>query len=164
MDTGATADADAAAAAATNRRKKKEKKNRAPSLMVIANECPSVMRAHVLEVPAGGDVVWCVAQFARRGRCGVLVLGAVDHVTDVVLRPAPVLCGTMEILSLDGCFFHFPSAVSAASSAAVFLVAPQGAVMGGGVRRVIAAGPVVVMVATFVAAALDRLPLGPKSH
>lgn len=130
--------------------------------VVIAHECPSAMRAHLVEVPAGRDVLSCVSAFARRGRCGAMVLGAAGHVTDVVLRePALVLRGTMEILSLAGCFFPFPAP---ATGTAVFLAGPRGSVLGGGVALggLVAAGPVVVMVATFVAAALDRLPLGNK--
>ncbi|XP_048562679.1 AT-hook motif nuclear-localized protein 16-like [Triticum urartu] len=136
-------------------------KNRGPKApVVIAHECPSAMRAHVLEVPAGRDVLSCVAAFARRGRCGALVLGAAGHVADVVLRePALVLRGTTEILSLAGCFFPSPSA--SAAGVAVFLAGPRGSVLGGAVAEggLVAAGPVVVMVATFVAAAIDRLPL-----
>ncbi|KAL6627075.1 hypothetical protein ACP70R_030801 [Stipagrostis hirtigluma subsp. patula] len=135
-------------------------KSRPKAPVVIAHECPSAMRAHVLEVPAGRDVLSCVAALARRGRRGALVLGAAGHVADVVLRePALVLRGTMEILSLAGCFF--PSPTAAAAGTAVFLAGPRGSVLGGGVAvgGLVAAGPVVVMVATFVAAALDRLPL-----
>lgn len=138
------------------------KQNRKPPV-VIAHECPSAMRAHLVEVPAGRDVLSCVSAFARRGRCGAMVLGAAGHVTDVVLRePALVLRGTMEILSLSGCFFPFPGPGSvAATGTAVFMAGPRGSVLGGGVALggLVAAGPVVVMVATFVAAALDRLPL-----
>jgi hypothetical protein len=44
---------------------------------------------------------------------------------------------------------------------AVFLAGPRGGVLGGSVAEggLVAAGPVVIMVATFVAAAFDRLPL-----
>uniref|UniRef100_A0A0E0JGB7 PPC domain-containing protein n=1 Tax=Oryza punctata TaxID=4537 RepID=A0A0E0JGB7_ORYPU len=134
--------------------------------VVIAHECPSAMRALVVEVPAGRDVVSCVAAVARRARCGALVLGASGRVADVVLREpaALVLRGTMEILGLAGCFFPSPSPVAEApggASAAVFLSGPRGSVLGGGVAPggLVAAGPVVVMLATFVAAAFDRLPL-----
>lgn len=135
-------------------------KSRPKPPVVIAHECPSAVRAHVLEVPAGRDVLSCVAAFARRRLCGALVLGAVGHVADVVLRePALVLRGTMEILGLSGCFFPSPSAATA--GAAVFLAGPRGSVLGGSVAAggLVAAGPVVVMLATFVAAAFDRLPL-----
>jgi predicted DNA-binding protein with PD1-like motif len=137
----------------------KKTKQQLAAPVVIAHECPSAMRAHVLEVPAGRDVLSCVAQFARRCRRGALVLGASGHVTDVVLRrdPGVLTGGGMEILSLSGCFF--PSSCSAGT--AVFLAGPRGSVLGGGVCRVVAAGPVVVMLATFVAAALDRLPPAP---
>jgi predicted DNA-binding protein with PD1-like motif len=119
------------------------------------------MRAHVLEVPAGRDVLSCVAAFARRVRRGALVLGAAGRVVDAVLCrvPAPlVLRGTAEILGMAGCFF--PNAASPAG-VAVFLAGPRGGVLGGGVAEggLVAAGPVVVMVATFVAATFDRLPL-----
>jgi predicted DNA-binding protein with PD1-like motif len=148
-------------ASCSNSKQNRASKSKPP--VVIAHECPSAMRAHVVEVPAGRDVLSCVSAFARRGRRGALVLGAAGHVTDVVLRePALVLRGTMEILSLAGCFFPFPGPGSAAATGtAVFLAGPRGSVLGGGVALggLVAAGPVVVMVATFVAAALDRLPL-----
>jgi hypothetical protein len=32
------------------------------------------MRAHVLEVPAGHDVLLCIAEFALHGQCGALAL------------------------------------------------------------------------------------------
>ena len=32
------------------------------------------MRAHVLEVPAGHDVLFCIAEFALHGQCGALAL------------------------------------------------------------------------------------------
>ncbi|KAJ1282388.1 hypothetical protein BS78_03G048100 [Paspalum vaginatum] len=141
------------------------KQNRPKPPVVIAHECPSAMRAHVLEVPAGRDVLSCVSSFARRARRGALVLGAAGRVADVVLRdPALVLRGTVEILSLAGCFFPSPGpggSAAAATGTAVFLAGPRGSVLGGGVAPggLVAAGPVVVVVATFVAAALDRLPL-----
>ena len=132
-----------------------------PPVVIAQHECPSAMRAHVLEVPPGRDVLSCVSAFARRGRRGALVLGAAGSVADVVLRDpaALVLRGTMEILGLAGCFFPFPSPGSAGT--AVFLAGPRGTVLGGAVAPggLVAAGPVVVVVATFVAAALDRLPL-----
>ncbi|XP_040375851.1 AT-hook motif nuclear-localized protein 21-like [Oryza brachyantha] len=141
-----------------------------PPPVVIAHECPSAMRALVVEVPAGRDVVSCVAAVARRARCGALVLGASGRAAHVVLRePALVLRGTMEILGLSGCFFPSPSPAAGAGAAAaapggaaaVFLAGPHGSVLGGAVAAggLVAAGPVVVMLATFVAAAFDRLPL-----
>ncbi|TVU23171.1 hypothetical protein EJB05_30205, partial [Eragrostis curvula] len=126
-------------------------------VVMAAHECPSAMRAHVLEVPAGRDVLSCVAQFARRCRRGALVLGAAGHA--VVGRSTP-----MQILSLVGCFF--PGASAGAAGTAVFLAGPRGTVLGGAVAQLgglVAAGPVVVMLATFVAAALDRLPLPPAT-
>ncbi|KAL5227669.1 hypothetical protein ABZP36_015934 [Zizania latifolia] len=137
-------------------------KSRAKPAVVIAHECPSAMRAHLVEVPAGRDVVLCVAVVACRARRGALVLGAYGHVANVVLRePALVLRGTMEILSLSGCFFPSRSAAAMALGAAVFLAGPRGSALGSGVAAggLVAAGPVVVMLATFVAASFDRLPL-----
>jgi hypothetical protein len=99
--------------------------------MVIAHECPSATRAHVLEVPAGRDVLSCVGQFVRRHRRGALVLGASGRVTDVVLRrdpPRALTGGRMKILSMSGCFF--PSSYSAGT--AVFLAGPRGSVLSGG--------------------------------
>ncbi|RLN15386.1 AT-hook motif nuclear-localized protein 23-like [Panicum miliaceum] len=104
-----------------------------PPVVIAQHECPSAMRARVLEVPPGRDVLSCVSAFARRGRRGALVLGAAGRVADVVLRDpaALVLRGTMEILGLAGCFFPFPSPGSAGT--AVFLAGPRGTVLGGAV-------------------------------
>ncbi|KAM0829407.1 hypothetical protein ACQ4PT_066881 [Festuca glaucescens] len=135
-------------------------KNRGPKLpVVIAHEWPSAIRAHVLEVPAGRDVLSCVAPFAWRGNRGALALGATGRVADAVLcrDPSPLeLWGTAKILGLEGCFF--PSSASP-SGVAVFLAKPRGTVLGSGVaeKGLVATGPVVFMVATFVAAAFDRL-------
>ncbi|KAF0920831.1 hypothetical protein E2562_037299 [Oryza meyeriana var. granulata] len=155
---------DAATAAADKLRRPCRGRGPKPPPVVIAHECPSAMRAMVVEVPAGRDVVSCVSAVARRARCGALVLGASGRVTDVVLRepPALVLRGTMEILSLAGCFFPSPAAGAAdPGGAAVFLAGPRGSVLGGAVAAggLVAAGPVVVILATFIAAAFDRLPL-----
>nr|CAB3471566.1 unnamed protein product [Digitaria exilis] len=136
----------------------KSNKKKTPPVVIAAHDCPSAMRAHVLEVPPGRDVLSCVSSFARRGRRGAVVLGAAGRVADVVLRRREVLRGSMEILGMAGCFFPFPRPSPAT---AVFLAGPRGTVLGGAVALggLVAAGPVVVVVATFVAAALDRLPL-----
>ncbi|KAM0824302.1 hypothetical protein ACQ4PT_070285 [Festuca glaucescens] len=124
--------------------------------VVIVHEWPSALRAHVVEVPAGCDVLLCVAAFVRHRRHGALVLGATGYVADVVLckEPSPLkLWGTAMILGLAGCFFP-PSASPA--GVVVFLDRLQGAVLGGGLAEggLVAAGPIVVMVAMF-----DQLPL-----
>jgi hypothetical protein len=92
----------------------------------------------------------------RRGHRGALVLGASGHVTDVVLFKEPLLLelrGTAVILGLVGRFFP-PS--SSPAGVVVFLDRLRGVVLGGGLAEggLVAAGSIVVMVATF-----DRLSL-----
>ncbi|GLT53602.1 hypothetical protein SLA2020_268620 [Shorea laevis] len=86
-------------------------------------------------------------------------------VTNVTLRqPATpgaivTLHGRFEILSLAGSFLP-PPAPPAATGLTIYLAGGQGQVVGGSVvGTLIAAGPVVIMAASFSNAAYERLPL-----
>lgn len=142
---------------------------------IVTGESPSTLRAHVMEVPLGRDVAECVARFAMRLRRSIYVLSAGGCLTNVTLRRpgggVVTLYGQFEILTLVGCFF-FPTLAAAAPNAKVaspevgggltaYLAGSQGQVVGGSaaVGGLVAAGPVVVVLASFVAAAFDRLPL-----
>ncbi|XP_010916098.1 AT-hook motif nuclear-localized protein 16 [Elaeis guineensis] len=144
-------------------------KNRPKPPIVIARDIPTALRAHAMEVAAGCDISECIAGFARQRRRGVCVLGGSGCVTNVALRQPPTSAppgafltfhGRFEILSLLGCFFPPPVPPAAAAGLTVYLAGSQGQVVGGGVAgALIAAGPVVVMAASFVTATFDRLPL-----
>lgn len=143
--------------------------------IIVTGESPSTLRAHVMEVPLGRDVAECVARFAMRLRRSVYVLSAGGCLTNVTLRRpgsgVVTLYGQFEILTLVGCFF-FPTLAAAAPNAKVaspevgggltaYLAGSQGQVVGGSaaVGGLVAAGPVVVVLASFLAASFDRLPL-----
>ncbi|XP_026658887.2 AT-hook motif nuclear-localized protein 16 [Phoenix dactylifera] len=145
-------------------------KNKPKPPIIITREIPTALRAHAMEVAPGCDISECIAGFARRRRRGVCVLGGSGCVTNVALRqpaatsgpPGAFLTfhGRFEILSLLGCFFPPPVPPAAAAGLTVYLAGPQGQVVGGGVAgALIAAGPVVVMAASFATATFDRLPL-----
>lgn len=86
-------------------------------------------------------------------------------VTNVTLRqpasPGAVITlhGRFEILSLSGSFLP-PPAPPAATGLTIYLAGGQGQVVGGSVvGALLAAGPVVIMAASFSNAAYERLPL-----
>lgn len=69
------------------------------------------------------------------------------------------LHGRFEILSLSGSFLP-PPAPPGATSLTVYLAGGQGQVMGGNVvGALIAAGPVIVIAASFTNVAYERLPV-----
>ncbi|WOL18278.1 hypothetical protein Cni_G27071 [Canna indica] len=142
-------------------------KNRPKPPVIITRESANALRAHILEVGAGCDVFDCVATYARRRQRGVCVLGGSGAVASVALRqPAASagaavvdLHGHFEILSLSGSFLP-PPAPPGATGLAVFLAGGQGQVVGGSVAgALVAAGPVIVVGASFSNVAYERLPL-----
>ncbi|CAA6654022.1 unnamed protein product [Spirodela intermedia] len=138
-------------------------KNKPKPPVVITRESESAMRPVVLELAAGADVLECVSGFARQRRVGVSIISGSGAVTNVTLRhPAShptslTLHGRFDILSLAGTFL--PTKLSSPSSSpapvvkspfTVSLAGAQGQVIGGAVTgNLIAAGPVVLLVATF---------------
>jgi predicted DNA-binding protein with PD1-like motif len=143
-------------------------KNKPKPPVIITRESANALRAHILEVAAGCDVFSALSAYARRRQRGVCVLSAAGSVTDVTIRqptsaasPAPVaaLQGRFEILSLSGSFLP-PPAPPGATSLAAFLAGGQGQVVGGAIAGpLIAAGPVVIVAASFTNVAYERLPL-----
>ncbi|URE37678.1 DNA-binding protein ESCAROLA-like [Musa troglodytarum] len=123
-----------------------------------------ITRAHMLEVAGGCDVFECLSTYARRRQRGVCVLSGSGTVANVSLRqpagaPVATLQGRFEILSLSGSFLP-PPAPPGATSLAVFLAGGPGQVVGGSVvGALIAAGPVIVIAASFTNVAYERLPL-----
>uniref|UniRef100_A0A0E0L7I0 PPC domain-containing protein n=1 Tax=Oryza punctata TaxID=4537 RepID=A0A0E0L7I0_ORYPU len=141
-------------------------KNKPKPPVIITRDSASALRAHVLEVASGCDLVDSVATFARRRQVGVCVLSGTGAVTNVSVRqpgagPGTVinLTGRFDILSLSGSFLP-PPAPPSATGLTVYVSGGQGQVVGGTVAGpLIAVGPVVIMAASFGNAAYERLPL-----
>ncbi|XP_047323259.1 AT-hook motif nuclear-localized protein 22-like [Impatiens glandulifera] len=140
-------------------------KNKPKPPIIVTRDSPNALRSHVMEVGNGCDIMDCVSTFATRRQRGVCVLSGGGTVANVTLKqpatPGAVvtLSGRFEILSLSGSFLP-PPAPPAASSLTVYLSGGQGQVLGGTVvGPLVAAGPVLIMAASFGNAAYERLPL-----
>ncbi|KAL0913342.1 hypothetical protein M5K25_016794 [Dendrobium thyrsiflorum] len=140
-------------------------KNKPKPPVIITRESANTLRAHILEIGAGCDVFDCVATYARRRQRGICVLSGSGTVTKVSLRQPSssgavvALHGRFEILSLSGSFLP-PPAPPGATSLSIFLAGGQGQVVGGNVvGELFAAGPVIVIAASFTNVAYERLPL-----
>ncbi|KAI9087450.1 hypothetical protein K1719_030590 [Acacia pycnantha] len=140
-------------------------KNKPKPPIFVTRDSPNALRSHVMEVAGGADVAESVAQFARRRQRGVCVLSGSGSVANVTLRqpaaPGAVVAlhGRFEILSLTGAFLPGP-APPGATGLTVYLAGGQGQVVGGSVvGSLVAAGPVMVVAATFANATYERLPL-----
>ncbi|CAI9761334.1 unnamed protein product [Fraxinus pennsylvanica] len=140
-------------------------KNKPKPPIYVTQDSPNALRSHVMEVAGGTDVAESIAQFARRRQRGVCVLSGSGSVANVTIRQpaapsaAVVLQGRFEILSLNGAFLPGP-APPGATGLTVYLAGGQGQVVGGSViGPLVAAGPVMVIAATFSNATYERLPL-----
>ncbi|CAB4261735.1 unnamed protein product [Prunus armeniaca] len=140
-------------------------KNKPKPPIFVTRDSPNSLRSHVMEVAGGADVAESVAQFARRRQRGVCVLSGSGSVANVTLRqpaaPGAVVAlqGRFEILSLSGAFLPGP-APPGSTGLTVYLAAGNGQVVGGSVvGSLVAAGPVMVVAATFANATYERLPL-----
>ncbi|KAL9364263.1 hypothetical protein Peur_042136 [Populus x canadensis] len=140
-------------------------KNKPKPPIFVTRDSPNALRSHVMEIAGGADVAESVAQFARRRQRGVCVLSGSGSVANVTLRqpaaPGAVVAlhGRFEILSLTGAFLPGP-APPGSTGLTVYLAGGQGQVVGGSVvGSLVAAGPVMVIAATFANATYERLPL-----
>uniref|UniRef100_A0A0C9RQJ6 AT-hook motif nuclear-localized protein n=1 Tax=Wollemia nobilis TaxID=56998 RepID=A0A0C9RQJ6_9CONI len=140
-------------------------KNKPKPPIVITRDSPNALKAHVLEVSNGCDVVDSVSTFSRRRQRGIYILSGSGTVANVSLRqpaaPGAVvtLHGRFEILSLSGAFLP-PPAPPGVTGLTVYLAGGQGQVVGGSVvGALVASGPVVIIAASFGNAAFERLPL-----
>ncbi|KAG1326810.1 AT-hook motif nuclear-localized protein 25 [Cocos nucifera] len=143
-------------------------KNKPKPPIIITRDSPNALRSHVLEVASGADVVESVTEYARRRGRGVCVLSGGGLVANVSLRqpgaapPGSVVAtlrGRFEILSLTGTVLP-PPAPPGTGGMTVFLAGGQGQLVGGSVvGPLVAAGPVMLMTATFANAVYERLPL-----
>nr|GMD81609.1 AT-hook motif nuclear-localized protein 20-like [Ipomoea batatas] len=139
-------------------------KNKPKPPIFVTRDTPNGLRSHVMEIAGGSDVAESIAQFARRRQRGVCVLSGNGAVANVTLRQpaapgAVMLQGRLEILSLAGTFLPGPSPPGA-TGLTVYLAGVQGQVVGGSVvGPLVAAGPVMVIAATFANATYERLPI-----
>lgn len=140
-------------------------KNKPKPPIFVTRDSPNALRSHVMEVAGGSDVAESIAQYARRRQRGVSVLSGSGTVANVTLRqpaaPGAVVAlqGRFEILSLTGTFLPGP-APPGSTGLTVYLAGGQGQVVGGSVvGSLLAAGPVMVIAATFSNATYERLPL-----
>ncbi|KAH7669080.1 AF0104/ALDC/Ptd012-like protein [Dioscorea alata] len=140
-------------------------KNKPKPPIIISRDSANVLRTHVMEIAGGCDITDCISTFARHRQRGICILNGSGNVVNVTLRqpasPDAVvsLQGRFEILSLCGSFLPEP-APPAASGLAVYLAGGQGQVVGGSVvGALVAAGPVIIMAASFSNVAYERLPL-----
>lgn len=140
-------------------------KNKPTPPVIITRESANTLQTHILEVSSGCDVLDCLAAYARRRQRGICVLSGSGTVTNVCLRQPSsagsvvTLNGRFEILSLSGSFLP-PPAPPGATSLSIFLAGRQGQVVGGNVvGALFAAGPVMVIAASFTNVAYERLPI-----
>lgn len=145
-------------------------KNKPKPPVIITRESANTLRAHILEVGSGADVFDCIATYARRRQRGICILSGNGTVTNVSLRQPTAagavvtLHGRFEILSLSGSFLP-PPAPPGATSLTIYLAGGQGQVVGGSVvGELTAAGPVIVIAASFTNVAYERLPLEEDEH
>ncbi|KAK6947435.1 PPC domain [Dillenia turbinata] len=140
-------------------------KNKPKPPVIVTRESANTLRAHILEVGNGCDIFDSVATYTRRRQRGICILSGSGVVTNVSLRQPTAagavvtLHGRFEILSLSGSFLP-PPAPPSATSLTIYLAGGQGQVVGGSVvGELIAAGPVIVIAASFTNVAYERLPL-----
>ncbi|GAB2302537.1 AT-hook motif nuclear-localized protein 1 [Dionaea muscipula] len=126
---------------------------------------------HVITVNAGEDVTMKVISFSQQGPRAICILSANGAISSVTLRQPDSSGGTLtyegrfEILSLTGSFM--PSETGGirnrSGGMSVSLASPDGRVVGGGVAGLlIAAGPVQIVVGSFIA--LNQHEQKPKKH
>jgi predicted DNA-binding protein with PD1-like motif len=140
-------------------------KNKPKPPIFVTRDSPNALRSHVMEISGGTDVAETLAQFSRKRQRGVCVLNGSGTVTNVTLRQPSAagavmaLHGRFEILSLSGAFLPGP-APPGSTGLTIYLAGGQGQVVGGSVvGSLVAAGPVMVVAATFSNATYERLPL-----
>ncbi|XVE57764.1 hypothetical protein DITRI_Ditri04bG0115900 [Diplodiscus trichospermus] len=115
---------------------------------------------HIITVNAGEDVTMKIISFSQQGPRAICILSANGVISSVTLRQPDSSGGTLtyegrfEILSLSGSFMPNDSGGTRSRSGgmSVSLASPDGRVVGGGVAGLlVAAGPVQVVVGSFLA-------------
>lgn len=140
-------------------------KNKAKPPVIITRDSEDAMRPHILEVAGGHDVVECLSQFCGRRQVGLCVLNGRGMVTNVSIRQATgtgstvTFHGRFEILSLSGAYIPGSDSSSSPCALSISLAGAQGQVVGGTVAGVLrAAGPVIIIVASFSSPSHHNLP------
>ncbi|RDX98662.1 AT-hook motif nuclear-localized protein 6 [Mucuna pruriens] len=114
---------------------------------------------HVLTVNDGEDVTMKIMSFSQQGCRAICILSANGTISNVTLRQPTSSGGTLtyegrfEILSLSGSYMPTENGLTRSRSGgmSVSLASPDGRVMGGGLAGLlVAAGPVQVVVASFL--------------
>ncbi|CAI0413942.1 unnamed protein product [Linum tenue] len=116
---------------------------------------------HIITVNAGEDVTMKIISFSQQGPRAICILSANGVISSVTLRQPDSSGGTLtfegrfEILSLSGSFMPTDTTGGTRSRSggmSVSLASPDGRVLGGGVAGLlVAAGPVQVVVGSFLA-------------
>lgn len=140
-------------------------KNKPKSPIIVTSDNPHALRTHVIEIIVGADVAGSIKQFSCRRQRGVCVLSGSGTVVDVTLRQSAgsaaviQLHGRFDILSLSGSFLP-GRAPPCSTGLTVYLSGGEGQVIGGTVvGPLLAAGPIILIAATFASATYERLPL-----
>ncbi|KAK7270792.1 hypothetical protein RJT34_26214 [Clitoria ternatea] len=114
---------------------------------------------HILTVNDGEDVTMKIMSFSQQGCRAICILSANGTISNVTLRQPSSCGGTLtyegrfEILSLSGSFMPTENGLhrSRSGGMSVSLAGPDGRIMGGGLAGLlVAAGPVQVVVASFL--------------
>ncbi|OVA01793.1 protein of unknown function DUF296 [Macleaya cordata] len=144
-------------------------KNKPKPPVVITQNTPDecAMRPHVLEIPAGLDVVTAITRFSRRHNLGLCVLSGSGTVANVTLRqpsttPGATVTfhGRFDILSISATFLPPSSSLSSINGFTISLAGPQGQIFGGSVvGSLIAATTVYVVATSFNSPSYHRLPI-----
>ncbi|KAG7018945.1 AT-hook motif nuclear-localized protein 1 [Cucurbita argyrosperma subsp. argyrosperma] len=122
---------------------------------------------HIITVNAGEDVTMKIISFSQQGPRAICILSANGVISNVTLRQPDSSGGTLtyegrfEILSLSGSFMPTENQGSRSRSGgmSVSLASPDGRVVGGGVAGLlIAAGPVQVVVGSFLPTSSQQEP------
>ncbi|KAI4377889.1 hypothetical protein MLD38_015450 [Melastoma candidum] len=115
---------------------------------------------HIITVNTGEDVTMKIISFSQQGHRVICILSATGVISSVTLRQPDSSGGTLtyegrfEILSLSGSFMPGETGGTRSRSGgmSVSLASPDGRVVGGGVAGLlVAAGPVQVVVGSFLA-------------
>ncbi|XP_020221312.1 AT-hook motif nuclear-localized protein 6 [Cajanus cajan] len=127
---------------------------------------------HILTVNAGEDVTMKIMSFSQQGCRAICILSANGTISNVTLRQPSSSGGTLtyegrfEILSLTGSYMPTENGFTRSRSGgmSISLASPDGRVMGGGLAGLlVAAGPVQVVVASFLPGhQLEQKPKKPR--
>ncbi|KAE8727730.1 AT-hook motif nuclear-localized protein 1 [Hibiscus syriacus] len=128
---------------------------------------------HIITVNSGEDVTMKIISFSQQGPRAICILSANGVISNVTLRQPDSSGGTLtyegrfEILSLSGSFMPNDTGATRSRSGgmSVSLASPNGRVVGGGVAGLlVAAGPVQVVVGSFLAGNQHEPKLKKQKH